>query len=70
MICENCGSEHDREGRDLCFRCHVRSVSLNLRGGAIVGNKGWNTTKSEWLRENMGADSEKQLAKRKDIERV
>lgn len=70
MICENCGSEHDREGRDLCFRCHVKGISLTLRGGAIVGRKGWNMTKGEWLREHMNADSEKELAKRKDIERV
>lgn len=70
MICENCGSEHDREGRDLCFRCHVKGVSLSLRGGAIVGNKGWNMTKTDWLRENMGVESEKQLTKRQDIEKV
>jgi hypothetical protein len=70
MICENCGRPHEREGRTLCFGCHVRGVSLNLRGGAVVGNNGWNISRTDWIRENMGVDSEKQLAKRTDIERV
>lgn len=67
--CTNCSTEHQRDG-DLCFRCHVKGISFSLRGGAILGNKGWNTTKGEWLREHVGADSEKQLAKRSDIEKV
>lgn len=70
MECSNCGAWHEREGKTLCFRCHVRSVSLNLRGGAVVGNKGWNISKTDWLREHMGTDSEKQLAKRQDVERA
>jgi len=70
MICDNCGSYHDREGRTLCFRCHVKGVGFGFRGGAVLGRGGWNTTRSEWLKENLNADSEKQLAKRQDVERA
>lgn len=70
MICTDCGVKPAQEGRDTCFRCRVKGVGFKLQGGAINGNSGWNMTKGDWLRENMGVDSEKQLTKRQDIEKV
>lgn len=70
MICSDCGNKPAEEGRTTCFRCRIAGVGFSFRGGAIIGRKGWNTTKTEWLSEHVGADSEKQLAKRTDVERV
>lgn len=70
MICKNCGSEHDRGEGQLCFRCHVKGISFTFRGGAIKGKRGFHMTQGDWLREHMEVDSEKQLAKRTDIEKV
>lgn len=70
MICKDCGVKPAQEGRDTCFKCRVSGTGFILRGGAVLGRKGWNTTKSDWLKEHVGAESEKQLAKRQDVERV
>lgn len=69
MICSNCGSEHDRDGRDLCFRCHVQGIRFSFHGSAQQGRKGWNRTANEWRMENFGTTSEKELAAR-GIERA
>ena len=70
MICSDCGEKPAQEGRSVCFHCRVSSIGYNWRGGAVVGRKGWNTSKSQWLSEHMGTGSEKELAKRKDVERA
>jgi hypothetical protein len=70
VICSDCGVKPAEEGRTTCFRCRVATVGYGWRGGAVVGRNGWNITKSEWLSQNIGSESEKQLAKRTDIERV
>jgi len=70
MICTDCGAKDAQEGRTTCFRCRVSGVGFAFRGGAVIGRGGWNMTKGDWLREHMGTDSEKQLAKREGIERV
>ena len=70
MLCAECGEKPAQEGRTTCFRCRVSGVGFAFRGGAIVGRKGWNVTKGDFLREHIGSDSEKQLAKRTDVERV
>jgi hypothetical protein len=70
MLCSDCGEKPAQEGRSTCFRCRVSGVGFSFRGGAVIGRKGWNTTKTEWLSEHIGTDSEKQLAKRTDVERV
>lgn len=69
MICENCGSEHDREGRDLCFRCHVQGIRFAFKGSVMPGRKGWNRTANEWRQEHLGTTDERELAKR-GIERA
>lgn len=71
MVCEHDGCDNTAEyGKTECFKHRVSGVGFSFRGGAIVGRKGWNTTKSEWMKEHLGADSEKQLAKRTDVEKV
>lgn len=71
MYCEHEGCPNRAEdGKRECFRHRVLGVGFAFRGGAIVGRKGWNTTKTEFLREHVGAESEKQLAKRTDVERA
>ena len=62
--CANCGSEHDREGRDLCFRCHVQGIRFAFQSSGGNGRKGWNRTANEWKLENFGTTSDKELAKR------
>lgn len=64
MICSECGAEHDREGRDVCFRCHVRGIRFGFRGSAQPGRKGWNRTATEWKLENFGTSDDRELAKR------
>ncbi len=71
MRCQQPGCTNPAEdGRDECFRHRVLGVGFSFRGGAVLGRRGWNTTKNEWLSEHVGADSEKQLAKRTDVERA
>jgi hypothetical protein len=65
---DGCDKPIDRDG--VCFLHRVKGVGFSFRGGAVIGRNGWNMTKSEFLRENLGAESEKQLAKRADIEKV
>ena len=69
MICTDCGEKPAQEGRTTCFRCRVSGVGFSFRGGAIVGRKGWNTTKSEWLQEHVGG-TERELAKNPNVEKV
>jgi hypothetical protein len=71
MICKHEGCEKTVEyGKTECFRHRISGVGFSFRGGAVIGRGGWNMTKNDWLREHMGADSEKQLVKRKDVERA
>lgn len=65
-LCE-CGKEIAADQGE-CYRCRVASVGWALKGGALVGSDAWNMTKTDYLREHMGVDSEKQLLKtRPDI---
>jgi hypothetical protein len=68
VICESCGSEHERDG-DLCFRCHVRGISFGFSGSVSPGRKNWNRTANEWRLEHFGTTDEKELGRR-GIERV
>lgn len=70
MICSHPGCEKAAHKDGECYRHRIASVGINLRGGAIVGNNGWNTTKRDWLESNMGVSTEKELSGRKDIERA
>ena len=70
MICSDCGDKPAEEGRTTCFRCRVNGVGFAFRGGGVIGRGAWNTTRREWLSEHTGAESEKQLAKNPNIERV
>lgn len=58
-------------GRTECFRCRVSSIGFTFNGGALQGRAGFKAkTKNEWLKEHLGVDSEKQLAReRPDVER-
>lgn len=69
MICQHDGCGNIAEtGKVECFRHRVMSVGFSWRGGAIVGRDGWNTTKGDFLREHVGVDSEKEIARtRPDI---
>jgi hypothetical protein len=69
VICDNCQRDHDREGRDLCFRCHVQGIRFAFKGSAVPGRTGWNRTANEWKQEHFGTTSDKELAKR-GIERA
>ena len=65
-----CGAQAET-GREECFRCRVSSIGFTFNGGALQGRAGFkHMTKNEWLREHLHVDSEKQLAKRNDIERA
>jgi hypothetical protein len=70
VICTDCGEKPAQEGRTTCFRCRVSGVGFSFRGGAVVGRNGWNMTKREFLTEHTGSETEKQLAKRSDVEKV
>lgn len=72
MICKLCDDREAQEGRDLCFKCKIHSgpPSFTLRGGAVLGKSGFHTTKTDWLKEHMGASSEKELSKRSNVERA
>lgn len=70
MICQECHRKDSEPGKELCFRCRVAGVGFSFRGGAVIGRGGWNTTRSEWLSEHVGASSEKELAKNPNIERA
>lgn len=68
MLCR-CGKPVE-PGRDECFRCRVSTVGFAFQGGALNGHSGFHRTKGEWLREHLGTDNERELARRTDIERV
>lgn len=58
-------------GRDECFHCRVSSVGFTFNGGALQGRAGFKAmTKGEFLKEHLRVDSEKELAKRTDVERA
>lgn len=58
-------------GRDECFHCRVSSVGFTFNGGALQGRAGFKAmTKNEFLKEHLRVDSEKELAKRNDVERA
>lgn len=62
----DCGNVAET-GRDECFRHRVASVGFALRGPA---NRGvFHQTKNDWMMENFGTTSEKELAER-GIERA
>ena len=64
-----CGKTAE-SGRAECFRCRVSTVGFTFNGGALQGRAGFKAmTKGEWLREHLRVDSEKELAKRPDVER-
>lgn len=63
MVCADCHEREAQEGRDVCFRCKIKGVSLKLQGGAINGPDGWNTSKQEFLQNHFGVSSDKELAK-------
>ncbi len=64
-----CGKPSE-PGRDECFLCRVRGVGFAFRGGALQGHSGWHMTKNEYLKEHLRVDSEKELAKRPNVERA
>ena len=64
-----CGKQAE-SGHDECFRCRVRGVGFAFRGGALVGHGGWHKTKGEYLREHLGTDNERELARSPKIERA
>lgn len=74
MLCHHEGCRNRAEdpdaGRHECFKHRVSGVAFQLRGGAVLGKSGFHTTKSEWLKEHLGTSSEKELAKRGNIERA
>lgn len=53
-----------REGRQECFRCHVRGIGFTFHGSANPGRSGWNRTATEWKLEHFGTSSDKELEKR------
>ena len=58
-------------GRAECFHCRVSSVGFTFNGGALQGRAGFKAmTKGEFLKEHLRVDSEKELAKRTDVERA
>lgn len=58
-------------GRDECFHCRVSSVGFTFNGGALQGRAGFKAmTKHEFLKEHLRVDSEKELARRGDVERA
>jgi hypothetical protein len=63
----DCTKPVDRDG--VCFLHRVKGVGFAFRGGALVGRSGWNTTKTEFLREHVGG-TEKELAKNPNVEKV
>jgi len=64
--CVNCGREHHRDST-LCFRCHVKGLSFQLRGPAMTSD--FHRTANDYRLENFGTADEKELAKR-GIERA
>lgn len=71
MICKHEGCANTVEcGKDECYRHRISGVGFSFRGGGVIGRNAWNTTRREWLSEHTGAESEKQLAKNPNIERV
>ncbi len=54
-------------GTDQCFLCRVRSVGFTMHGPANIGN--FHETKTEWMMDNFGTTSERELAER-GIERA
>ena len=70
MLCRhpNCGNFAE-SGKDECFKHRVASVGFTLKGSAMNGSSNWNRTASEWKREHLGTDDDRELAKR-GIERA
>lgn len=64
---DGCDKPIDRDG--VCFLHRVKGVGFSFRGGAVIGRNGWNTTRSEWLQENVGG-TERELAKNPNVEKV
>lgn len=57
-------------GRTECFRCRVSSVGFTFNGGALQGRAGFKAmTKGEWMREHLGTDNERELARNPNIDR-
>jgi len=58
------------DGKDECFRCSVLGVGFTFRGGALTSGDGFHMTKQDFLREHLGAETEKQLLKNPNVEKV
>jgi hypothetical protein len=48
----------------------VSGIGFTFRGGALLGRTGFHRTKAEYLKEHLRVDSEKELAKRSNVERA
>lgn len=69
MIRCGCGKPVE-SGRAECFRCRVSTVGFTFNGGALQGRAGFKAmTRTDFLREHLRVDSEKELAKRPGVER-
>lgn len=65
MTCSEPGCEKQRDGEhDVCFRHRVMSVGVKWNGGARLGRRSWNQSKKDFMLENFGTTSEKELAAR------
>lgn len=70
MIPCACGKTAEA-GRDQCFRCRVSSIGFTFNGGALQGRAGFKAmTRGDFLREHLRVDSEKELARRPNVERA
>ena len=66
--CSHDGCEKDAYlPYDECYRHRIMSVGLSVRGTANVTN--FHQTANDWKRENLGTDSDRELAAR-GIERA
>jgi hypothetical protein len=66
--CSHEGCEKDAHyPHDECYRHRIMSVGIGLKAPAVNGD--WHKTADDWRRENLGTDSERDLAAR-GIERA
>jgi hypothetical protein len=56
-------------GQHECFRCRVATVGFAFRGGAQVGRDNFHRTRTDYLREVMRVDNEKELARNPNVSR-
>lgn len=65
LLCPNAAEE----GTDECYRHRLLSVGFNWRGGALIGKRGFHTTRNEYMTEHMGTTDDRELGRR-GIERA